>query len=98
MGVGFNGLIDDVIAARPLEDFSAFLDNKMETGEFFKTLVRANYHRLFRVNIHCVYLNVRCCLCYVYNSVWPTISPTSHPYFEVSRTRTLIYPGSRWRQ
>jgi len=98
MGVGIVGLIDDVIAALPLEDLAALLDKKMETGEFFKTLVQAIHFPVFWVNIHFVYLNVSCCLCYAHISVWPPINPTPRPYFEVSRTRTLLYPGSRWRQ
>jgi len=54
MGVGIVGLIDDVIAALPLEDFAALLDKKMETGEFFKTLVTAIHFPVFRVNIRSV--------------------------------------------
>ena len=53
-GVGFPGLIDDVIAVLPLQDMTAFLDNKMETGEFFKTLLTAIRPPEFTVNIHCV--------------------------------------------
>jgi hypothetical protein len=45
------------------------LDKKMETKEFFKTLVKAINPPVFMVNIHFVYLNVSCCLCYVHTSV-----------------------------
>ena len=79
MGVGIIGLIDDVIAVLPLEDFAALLDKKMETGEFFKTLVTAIHFPVFRVNIHSVYMHVSCFLCYVHNSVWPHINPPSRP-------------------
>ena len=95
MGVGIVGLIDDVIAVLPLEDLTAFLDKKMETGEFFKTLLTAIRPPEFTVNIHCVYLNVSCCLCYVHTCVRPPINPTPRPYFGVSCTYTLFYSGSR---
>jgi hypothetical protein len=39
MGVGFYGLIDDVITVLPFDDLAALLDKKLETREFFKTLV-----------------------------------------------------------
>jgi hypothetical protein len=69
MGVGIYGLIDDVIAVIPLNDLAVFLDKKMETGEFFKNLLSAIRSLDVMVNIHCVYLNVSCCLCYVHTSM-----------------------------
>jgi hypothetical protein len=69
MGVGFYGLIDDVIAVLPFDELATFLDEKMETGEFFKNLLTAIRSLDVMVNIHCVYLNVSCCLCYVHISV-----------------------------
>jgi len=69
MGVGIYGLIDDVIAVLPLYDLADFVDKKMQTGEFFKTLLTAIRSVDVMVNIHCVYLNVSCCLCYVHTSV-----------------------------
>ena len=41
MGVGIYGLIDDVVAVLPLDDWTALFEKKMETKEFFKTLVTA---------------------------------------------------------
>jgi len=69
MGVGIYGLIDDVVAVLPLDDWTALFEKKMETKEFFKTLVTAIHSPVFMVNIHCVYLNVSCCLCNVHTSV-----------------------------
>ena len=69
MGVGIFGLVDDVIAVLPLEDLTAFLDKKMETGESFKTLLKVIRPLKLMVNIHCVYVNVRFCLVYVRTSV-----------------------------
>jgi hypothetical protein len=45
------------------------LDKKLETREFFKNLVAAIRPPVFKVNIHCAYLNVSCCLCYVLTTV-----------------------------
>jgi hypothetical protein len=69
MGVGIYGLIDDVISVLPLDDLAAFLDKKMETGEFFKNLLTAIRSLDIMVNIQYVYLNVSCCLCNVRTSV-----------------------------
>jgi hypothetical protein len=63
LGVGFYGLIDDVITVVPFEDLAALLDKKMETREFFKTVVMETRKTLktlvtyilsphFMVNIH----------------------------------------------
>jgi hypothetical protein len=69
-GVGINGLIDDVIAVLPLDDLKALFEKKMETREYFKTLLTAIHSPEFLVSIHCVYLTyVSCCLCYVHTSV-----------------------------
>jgi hypothetical protein len=38
-GVGFRGLIYDVIAAFPLNELKALVEKKMETREYFKILV-----------------------------------------------------------
>jgi hypothetical protein len=40
-GVGFPGLIHDVIAAFPLADLKAYIEKKLETREYFKILVAA---------------------------------------------------------
>jgi hypothetical protein len=48
MGVGFLGLIHDVIAVFPLDDFKAVFD-KTEIRKYFKTLVTA-VHSLFVVS------------------------------------------------
>jgi len=69
MGVGINGLIQDVIAILPLEVLTAFFDNKMETRELFQTLVRTIHNPVLMVNIHWVYLHVSCYLFYVHTSV-----------------------------
>jgi len=70
MGVGIYGLIRDVVAVLPLDDLTAFLDNKMGTKEFFKTLITTIRPSVLMVNIHCVYFNfVSCCLWYVHTSV-----------------------------
>jgi len=70
MGVGIIGLIEDVIAELAVDDLKALFDMKMETREYFKTLVTALKTPVFVVSIHCVYLNfVSCCLCYVHTSV-----------------------------
>jgi hypothetical protein len=69
MGVGIYGLIDDVIADIPLDDLKALSDKEMEIREYFKTLIAALKSPAFVVSIHCVYLNVSCCLCYVHSSV-----------------------------
>jgi hypothetical protein len=71
-GVGIYGFIDDVIAVLPHDDLKAFFDKKMETREYFKTLVTAlkSPVRVFVVSIHSVSLDfVSCCLCYVHTSV-----------------------------
>jgi hypothetical protein len=52
MGVGIYGFVDDVVAVLPLDDWMTFLDKKMETKEFFKTLVTAIHSPVFMVNIH----------------------------------------------
>ena len=68
VGVGFLGLIHDVIAVLPLDDFKAVLD-KTEIGKYFKTLVTA-IHPLVVVSMDSVYLTyVSCCLCYVQTAV-----------------------------
>jgi hypothetical protein len=54
MGFGIYGFIHDEVAVLPLDDWVAFLDKKMETKEFFKTLVAAIHSPVFMVNIHCV--------------------------------------------
>jgi len=70
MGVGIYGLIDDVIAVLPFNDFKALFYRKMETREYFKALVTAIQSPVFMVSIHCVYFNyVSCCLCFVHTSV-----------------------------
>jgi hypothetical protein len=45
------------------------VDKKTEAREFFKSLITAFQSLVFTVNIHCVYLNVSCRLCYVHPSV-----------------------------
>ena len=57
MGVGIYGLIRDVVAVLPLDDLTAFLDNKMGTKEFFKTLITTIRPSVLMVNIHFVYFN-----------------------------------------
>jgi hypothetical protein len=70
MGVGIYGLIDDVFAVIPLDDLKALFDKKVETREYFKTLVTALQSPVFVVSVHCVNLiYVSCCLCYVHTSV-----------------------------
>ena len=67
MGIGIYGLIDDVIAVLPLDDLKAFFYTKMETREYFKTLVTTLHTPVFVVSIHCVYVTFSsCCLCYVH--------------------------------
>ena len=68
MGVGIIGLVDDVIAALPLEDLAPLLDKELKTGEFFETLITVIPFPVFRVNIHSVYMHVSCFLCYVLTS------------------------------
>ena len=72
MGVGIYGYIDDVIAVLPLNELKAYNYKKVETREYFKTLV--TLVKAFKypvvVSIHWVYLNfVSCCLCYVHTSL-----------------------------
>ena len=54
MGVGIYGLIHDVIAVLPLDDMTVLLDKKLETREFFKTLLTVIRYPGIMVNIHCV--------------------------------------------
>jgi hypothetical protein len=54
-GVGFFGLVNDVYAVLPLDDWAALLDKKLETGEFFKTIAKAIRSPVLVVSIHCVY-------------------------------------------
>ena len=68
MGVGIRGLINDVVAVLPIDDWAALLDKKLETEEFFQNLVTANLSSAFVVSIHFVYVNVSCCLFYVHTS------------------------------
>jgi len=69
-GVGTYGLMYDVTAAFPRDDFKALFDKKMETRQYFKTLVTALKSPVFRVSINFFYFNfVSCCLCYVHNFV-----------------------------
>jgi hypothetical protein len=58
VGVGIYGLIDDVIAVLPVDDLKAYFDEKMETREYFKTVVTALKYpvRVFVVSIHCCLL------------------------------------------
>jgi hypothetical protein len=68
MGVGFLGLVHDVIAVLPLDDLKAVFD-KTETRKYFKTLVTA-IHSLFVVSTDSVYLTyVCCCLYYLHTSL-----------------------------
>jgi hypothetical protein len=71
MGVGFQGLIDDVIAVLPpLDGLKALYEKEMEIRECLKTLYTAIYSPVFRVSIHFVYLTfISCCLGYVHTSV-----------------------------
>jgi hypothetical protein len=70
MGVGIYGLIDDVIAVLPLDELKALFEKKMETREYFRTLVTPFKSPVFMVSNHFVYLiYVSCCLCYVHTSV-----------------------------
>ena len=84
MGVGFYGLIRDVVAVLPLEDWAALVDKILQTKESYKTLVTLIHPTELMVTIHCVYLiYVNCCLCYVHKSVWilvmnALLRPTGH--------------------
>ena len=69
MGVGIYGLIGDVIAVIPINELESLFVKKMETSKDFKTLVTAIQSPVFMVNIHCVYLNVSCCLFYMHTSM-----------------------------
>jgi hypothetical protein len=70
MGVGIYGLIDDVFAVLPVDDLKELFYMKMDTREYFKTVVTNIQTPVFVVSIHCVYLNfVGCCLCYAQTSV-----------------------------
>ena len=67
-GVGVYGLMTDVIAVLPLDDFKAYFDKKMENREYLKTMVTA-LKSMLMVSIHFLYFNfIRCCFCYVHNS------------------------------
>jgi hypothetical protein len=70
MGVGFYGLVKDVMALIPLDELTALLDKKLETRELFTSLLTAIRSLDIMVNIHCVYLNISCCLCYVFEFLW----------------------------
>jgi hypothetical protein len=55
-----------MIAALPLEELAEILDKKMQTGEFFKTLITAIHHPVLKVNIQlllilCIYFRVNSC-------------------------------------
>jgi hypothetical protein len=54
-GVGFVGLVKDVYAVLPLDEWAALLDKKLETGEFFKTIATTIRSPVLVVSIHCVY-------------------------------------------
>ena len=58
-----------MIAVLPLDDLTPFVGKKMEIREHFKTLVTAIHSPVLKVNDHCVYLIVSCCLYNVHNSV-----------------------------
>ena len=69
MGVGIYGLIDDVFAVLPIHDLKELFYMKMDTREYFKTVITNIHTPVFVVSIHCVYLNfVGCCLCCVHTS------------------------------
>jgi len=57
------------MAVIPLDDLAALLDKKLETRELFRSLLTAIRSLDVMVNIHCVYLNVSCCLGYMHTSL-----------------------------
>jgi len=69
-GISIYGLSDDVFAVLPVDDMKELFYTKLETREYFKTVVTTIHTPVFMVSIHCVYLNfICCCLCCVHTSV-----------------------------
>jgi hypothetical protein len=69
-GVGFSGLIEDIIAILPVDELKALFDEKIQTSPEFQALIAGIQSPEFAVSIRCVYLSyVSCCLGYVHTSV-----------------------------
>jgi hypothetical protein len=51
-GVGFLGLIEDVIAVLPLDELKALYEKETEIRECFQTLYTAIQSPVFRVSVH----------------------------------------------
>jgi hypothetical protein len=70
MGVGIYGLISNMISVLPLDELKAFYDEKMETREYFKTLVKVVKSPVVMVSNHYFHLyQLLLMLCYVHTCV-----------------------------